>query len=286
MAWLDKTVFFARLRDTLYRDALPQRVVDGLNFLIDRKPAGWSDDWFAYALATAYHETAHTMQPIREKGGPAYFRRYEGRADLGNRNPGDGVKFHGRGYVQITGRRNYTDWSDRLKINMIDRPDNAMKPDVAVRILFEGMERGTFTGKSLRSYTSGEFDPVNARRIINGMDKAKLIAGYHAEFLAAIRDARSMRPTAPEVEAARPTGKPAARSTTNIAAGAAAAITAVNAANEAVKPIRDAADAGKGLADTITSLMATPAIVVAILVIGAAVWIIRERLKKAREDGI
>ena len=268
--WLDKTVFFARLRSTLYRDALPQRAVDGLNFLIDRKPAGWSDDWFAYALATTYHETAHTMQPIREKGGAAYFRRYEGRADLGNAKPGDGVKFHGRGYVQITGRRNYTDWSDRLKINLIDRPDDAMKPDVAVRILFEGMAKGTFTGKSLRSYTSGEFDPVNARRIINGTDKARLIAGYHAEFLAAIRDARSMRPTAPEVEAAKPTGKPATQSTTVWSQIAAVLTTVGTAAAQAFGAI----DWKVAAVITIGGVMAF------------GIYTISERMKKSREEGV
>ncbi len=284
--WLDKTVFFSRLRRTLYRDALPQRAVDGLNFLIDRKPANWSDEWFAYALATTYHETAHTMQPIREKGGAKYFQRYEGRTDLGNVNRGDGVKFHGRGYVQITGRANYADWAKRLGVDIVANPDRTMEPNIAARILFEGMEKGTFTGKSLKSYTSGGFDRLQARRIINRMDRAALIAGYHDEFLAAIRDARSMRPTAEEVVEAKPTGKTAVTSTTNWAAAGAATATMLNGISEAIKPAKDAIDAGKGLSDTVGSLISTPAVVLAIVVAALAAWIIRERMKKTREDGV
>ncbi len=81
-------------------------------------------------------------------------------------------------------------------------------------------------------------------------------------------------------------GKPATKSTTNMAAGAAAAVTTINAANEALNPVKEAADAGKGLADTVTSVMGTPAVLVAILVVLAAVWIVRERMKKSREEGV
>jgi putative chitinase len=48
---------------------------------------------------------------------------YEGRADLGNTVPGDGVRFKGRGYIQITGRHNYTRVAKELKIPCLTRPD-------------------------------------------------------------------------------------------------------------------------------------------------------------------
>ncbi len=142
--------------------------------------------WVAYALATAWHETAHSMQPIKEFGGPTYFKRMydsEGQKPqlakrLGNIHPGDGVKFAGRGYVQLTGRDNYE------RYGIADRPDDAMKPDVAARILRDGMEHGRFTGKKLADYLPGDY--VGARRIINGTDKAHEIAGHAHAFETAL----------------------------------------------------------------------------------------------------
>ncbi len=84
-------------------------------------------------LAQAAHESMGFSR-LRELGGPAYFRRYEGRADLGNVTPGDGVKFHGRGIFQLTGRRNYTKMGERLNVNLADNPDAAMEPALSYRI--------------------------------------------------------------------------------------------------------------------------------------------------------
>jgi len=97
------------------------------------------------------------MQPIKEYGSAAYFkRRYDIEGDnprlaksLGNLNPGDGAKYHGRGYVQITGRANYQDWKNRSGKNLINNPDLALDPKTAIVIVFDGMMLGTFTGKTL-----------------------------------------------------------------------------------------------------------------------------------------
>jgi hypothetical protein len=125
----------------------------------------------AYVLATAYHETAHTMKPITEMGNQKYLR---------------GKKywpFIGRGYVQLTWKTNYADWSKRLGVDLVAKPELALDPVNAVRILVEGMQLGTFTKKKLADYitlTSSDF--VGARRIINGTDQKDLIAGYAKQY--------------------------------------------------------------------------------------------------------
>src|SRR5919108_752792 len=106
--------------------------------------AGLLRNQCAYVLATAWHETAR-FKYMREIWGPtAAQKRYEGRADLGNVVAGDGKKFLGRGFVQITGRNNYADWSRRLGLDLLKEPQLAEQPEVAVRILVEGMALGTF----------------------------------------------------------------------------------------------------------------------------------------------
>lgn len=176
--------FFARVRADF--GALKQTQVDGFS-IVTAALKGWDVTWAAYALATAWHETAHTMQPVKEYGGDAYYKRmYDIEGDrpqkareLGNVNPGDGVRYAGRGYVQLTGRDNYR------KFGIENAPDDAMKPEVAARIMRDGMESGAFTGRAMRDYLPGDY--INARRIINGRDKAELIAGYARNFEAALR---------------------------------------------------------------------------------------------------
>lgn len=142
----------------------------------------------AYILATAWHETGR-YKYMREIWGPTPAQaKYEGREDLGNTVKGDGKKFLGRGFVQITGRRNYTDWSSRLGLDLLKAPQLAEKPEIAVRILIEGMTLGTFTGRKLPGYVDlHKSDYVNARRVVNGTDRAGIIAGYARDFEAALK---------------------------------------------------------------------------------------------------
>lgn len=158
--------------------------------------ANWPISWTAYALATAYHETAHTMQPIKEYGGPAYYRRMydiEGNRpklakDNGNTTPGDGVKYFGRGYVQLTWKTNYAKAEAKVPIpGLVKNPDLALTVDNASKILIKGMGDGWFTSKSCGTYlpkvgTATVNQLTESRRIINGTDKAEMIAAYGMHF--------------------------------------------------------------------------------------------------------
>lgn len=197
MTLANPPAFFTALRDGILGPTLAPDEVSGVNAIL-AACQGWRSSWAAYALATAYHETAHTMQPIKEYGGPSYFfRMYDKDGDrpqvaarLGNTVPGDGVKYAGRGYVQLTGRANYAKAETKTGHLLVTQPDLAMREDVAAQILRFGMGEGWFTGKALDDYLIGDGDASSfsaARRIINGVDKAPLIAGYAMRFQAALK---------------------------------------------------------------------------------------------------
>lgn len=86
-------------------------------------------------LAQAAHET-DGFRTLEEYGGPAYFIRYEGRRDLGNTQPGDGIRYHGRGIFQLTGRANYRRLSQLLGIDLEAEPERAKEPATSLRIAF------------------------------------------------------------------------------------------------------------------------------------------------------
>ncbi|WP_426261537.1 hypothetical protein [Sphingomonas sp. DC1100-1] len=186
---------------------LSQSQVDGIETLLNAI-TGQPLSWQAYMLATAWHETAQTMQPIKERGGDAYFTRlYDVAGDrpktciaYGNTCAGDGPKYCGRGYVMLTWKANYAR-ADRelaqagiIKVgDLIANPDLAMRPDIAAFIMVRGMVEGWFSGKKLADYLPAQGvatkpQYVQARRIINILDKADLIEGYAQAFERALRD--------------------------------------------------------------------------------------------------
>lgn len=195
--------FFASLRAAqLLGPTLEQSEVEGLNAILSAcGAAGWGPRYTAYALATADRETGGTMKPIKEWGGPQYFTRnydVQGRdparaRKMGNRVPGDGPRYCGRGYVQLTWHDNYQKATDRLyaarfNVDLVKSPDLALRPDVAAFVMVSGMSEGWFTGKKLSDYITAEkCDFVNARRIINGVDHAKEIAREAEHYLVALR---------------------------------------------------------------------------------------------------
>lgn len=87
------------------------------------------------ALATIRVETGG-FRPIQEYGGSTYFTEmYEGREDLGNTQAGDGDRYHGRGFIQVTGRANYRKYGQQLGVNLEGSPDLALDPKISAQIL-------------------------------------------------------------------------------------------------------------------------------------------------------
>lgn len=193
---MNSAAFFAVVRPLF--GSLSQAQVDGLDFLIVNAPAELPVTFKAYVLATVFRETGGTMQPIYENGPKSYFDKYEPGTPkgkrLGNVKKGDGYLFRGRGYVQITGRRNYTFAGDKLNLDLVKDPDLALRPDVAARILYRGMIDGWFTGVGLGRFLDGKTDYRNARKVVNGLDKADKIAGYALIFEKALREAAKEAP--------------------------------------------------------------------------------------------
>jgi hypothetical protein len=144
---------------------------------------GVSKPQLAYILATTVHESRSGASMEEFDCGS----RYQGRADLGNFQAGDGRRFKGRGYVQITGRRNYTDWSRRLGEDLLKNPKRATEPRLAAKILVGGMKLGTFTGRRLDQFINDrKTDFVGARQIVNGNDRARHIGSIAERLLRAM----------------------------------------------------------------------------------------------------
>ena len=131
----------------------------------------------AYIYATAWHECK--MRSVREKRA----RKGTNLRKLQDRYWHTG--YYGRGPAQLTWRPNYERMSRYLKgIDLVTDPDKALERDIGAAILVLGMKYGLFTGKRLSDYTYEDtFDPVEARRIVNGLDKANLIAKYYDKIL-------------------------------------------------------------------------------------------------------
>ena len=193
---------FNILRENLGR--LTQSQVDEINFLVGEfdKDKSISYPQAAYMLATAWHETDETLLPIEEYGkgkkydygrwkvnskGQEYCFKNGNRNTVYLRSEYDHL-YYGRGLVQLTWFDNYKKAGEKLEIDFLNHPEFTMVPKNAVRIMILGMKEGWFTGRKLSDYLhQSKKDYVNARRIINGTDKAQKIANEAVIFERALR---------------------------------------------------------------------------------------------------
>lgn len=219
---MNKDVFFKGVRETVFGGKLSQSQVDGIEALLDACDKEGVKDLrqVAYILATPMIETGGTFEPITESlnysetslrskfprritdveanrygrnanhiadqqaiGNTVYGGQW-GADNLGNIHTGDGYLYRGRGLVQTTGRRLYTIFG------YADNPEKVATLEVSADIMVRGMRDGTFTGKKLSDYFDGDTeDWRNARRIVNGTDRADDIAGYGRKFYAQLKAA-------------------------------------------------------------------------------------------------
>lgn len=208
---MNRSEFYSSVRHSLFAGKLTQAQVTGTNFILGEieEEGDIERNHAAYMLATAFWETAHTMEPVREtlassddqairildtafaRGRLPWVRKPYWRKDA------DGKSWLGRGLVQLTHKANYQKASDELGIDLVANPSLAMQPDVAAKIMIRGMDEGWFTGKTLDQYIDDQDEADNedlreyrmARMIINGTDKAEQIALIALKFEAALKGA-------------------------------------------------------------------------------------------------
>lgn len=225
---MNRSVFYANIRKTLFAGSLTQAQVDGLSAILDALTAANVTDLRqqAYILATPYVETGGSYVPLTEnlnysaqaltlkfpnritrqdavKFGrtPAHSANQVaianiiygggwGAKNLGNTKVGDGWLLRGRGLVQITGRRLYKLFSVIIGQDLLFHPDLACVLEDAAKILVVGMRDGLFTGKKVADYLGPNLSNwTGARAVVNGEDRAADIAKDAMAMYAALKAA-------------------------------------------------------------------------------------------------
>lgn len=199
---INRDFFFDHIREYLFNGSLRQSQLNGMNAILDKWEAESSKDddrWLAYMLGTTHHETGRTMQPVRETFAATdddAIKRLEKAWAAGKlpwvktpywRRDADGKSWLGRGFVQLTHKANYETLGKAIKVDLITDPDRAMDLDTALKVLFVGMRDGLFTTAKLADFFNvSKENWVQARKIINGLESADLVASYAKTYYAAI----------------------------------------------------------------------------------------------------
>lgn len=195
---MNTKAFFETVRNIIFSGKLSQSQVDSLNAILKEcSEANICDNRFvAYILATALHEVGYSLQPVREgfatttQGAINHVTRMFNKGQISKNYAlpeKNGKSYFGRGFVQLTWGFNYKNAGDKLKIDLYNNPDLALDKEIAAKILVRGSLEGWFTGRKLADYFNEKTtDWVNARRIINGTDKAARISALSIDFHTAL----------------------------------------------------------------------------------------------------
>jgi len=178
---MNRQQFYAAVRASLFAGKLTQDQVTGFEFLLNAidEEGDIERNHAAYMLATAFWETARTMQPVREtlassddqairvldtafaRGRLPWVRKPYWRKDA------NGKSWLGRGYVQLTHEENYRRGGAELGIDLVGNPSLAMDQAVAAKIMIRVIDEGWLTGKTLNQYIDDDDDGatyIGARR--------------------------------------------------------------------------------------------------------------------------
>ena len=140
-----------------------------------------ADAMDAYAINTPRRQAAFLAQLGHESGGLKWINeiwgptaaqsRYEGRKDLGNVQPGDGYRYRGRGWIQLTGRDNYKRATQRLRARFPDCPDFEQSPDLVATAKWAALTAADFWNNAgLNALAdAGKFELIT-RRINGGLN--------------------------------------------------------------------------------------------------------------------
>lgn len=218
---MNRKTFYDAIRTPLFGGVISNEQFLGMETLLDTffsRPDCKGDlRWLAYMLATAYHETGRKMVSVEENLSYSYERllsvwpsrfnpvsahfaarnpkrtaniAYSGRMGNGSEKSGDGWKYRGRGPAQVTGKDNYKELGWLLHLDLVNNPDLLLELKHGMSALVVGMIYGVFTGQTLGNHFNERIeDPIGARSIINGSDRAKDVAGYYKVFLSALKEA-------------------------------------------------------------------------------------------------
>jgi hypothetical protein len=175
---MNRKLFYDSIRASLFKKLSAKQVAGMEAVLNEWDRRGFLDQrWLAYILGTIYHETGAKMNPTPEKGGEAYLRSKKY------------YPYYGRDLVHTTWRANYQKVKAFTGIDVVANPDLIANLPVAAATAIEFMDKGYYTGKKLSHYFNDKKeDWFNARRIINGTDKASLVGGYAKLFYEAIKN--------------------------------------------------------------------------------------------------